>query len=96
MKVTRVIWLPEIEDKLWRKHRVLPEEAEEAIFGQPWIKFVERGHREEEDLYAVYGQTDVGRYLIVFILFKAGHEALVVSARDMDEKERRSYGRRKG
>jgi hypothetical protein len=96
VKVARVIWLPEIEDKLWRKHSVLIEEVEEVLFGDPRVRFVERGHREDEDMYAAYGQTGAGRYLIIFFILKADYRALIVSARDMDDSERRSYGRRKG
>ncbi len=40
------------------------------------------------------GQTDAGRYLIVDFIRKAGGIALVISARDMDSRERRQYGRK--
>ena len=52
MRVREVIWLPEIEDKLWDKHRITVLEAEEVLFGEPHIRFVEQGHQEGEDLYA--------------------------------------------
>lgn len=44
-------------------------------------------------MYAAYGQTDAGRYLTVFFIHKPGGRALIISARDMDGKERRQYGR---
>jgi uncharacterized DUF497 family protein len=94
MRIHRVIWQPEIEDKLLRKHNVFVEEVEEVLFGKPHIRFVEKGHREGEDLYAAYGQTTAGRWLIVFFVLKGPHEALVLSARDMERKERRLYARR--
>lgn len=94
MRIYHVIWLPEIEDKLYHKHQVLVEEVEEVLFDRPHIRFVEKGHREGEDLYAAYGQTVDGRWLIVFFVLKGNHEALVISARDMDRKERRLYARR--
>ncbi len=93
MRIRHVIWLPEIEDKLLHKHNVFAEEAEEVLFGNPHIRFVEKGHREGEDLYAAYGQT-AGRWLIVFFVLKGQHEALVLSARDMERKERRLYARK--
>lgn len=40
------------------------------------------------------GQTDAGRYLIVYFIRKAGGVALTISARDMDSRERRQYGRK--
>ncbi len=47
-------------------------------------------------MYAGYGRTDAGRYLTVFFIHKPGGLALIISARDMDEKERRRYGKQIG
>ena len=47
-----------------------------------------------ENLYAALGQTDAGRYLIVFFVYKTTREALLISARDMSKKERRQYEKR--
>lgn len=55
---------------------------------------VQKGHVPGEDLYAAYGRTHGGRYVIVFFAYKLTHEALVISARDMDAKERRQYAER--
>jgi uncharacterized DUF497 family protein len=41
------------------------------------------------------GQTDSGRYLTVFFIYKMTHEALVISAWDMTAKERKHYAKRK-
>ena len=89
MQVNEVIWLPEIEDKLWEKHRITVVEAEEMLFGWPHVRFVERGHQQDEDLYAAYGRTEAGRYVIVFYVLKRSGQALVISAREMDSKERK-------
>lgn len=94
MRIEHIIWLPEIEDKLLRKHGVQVEEAEDVLFGRPHIRFVEKGQREGEDLYAAYGQSEAGRWLIVFFVMKSQRRALIVSARDMERKERRLYARR--
>jgi len=37
------------------------------------------------------GQTDSGRYVIVFFVRKTTQEALIVSARDMTDSERKLY-----
>ena len=95
VKVRQVIWLPDIEDKLLQKHNVMAEEAEEILFGNPQIYFVEKGHQAGENLYAAYGQTEAGRFLVVFFIFKQSAHVLVISARDMDRKERTHYGKRK-
>ena len=94
MRVREVIWLPEIEDKLWNKHRIAVIEAEEVLFGEPHIRFVEQGHQEGEDLYAAYGQTDAGGYVVVFFVLKRDSQALVISARDIESKARKTYGRK--
>lgn len=94
MKIYHIIWLPEVENKLYSKHNVLVEEAEDVLFGKPHVRFVEKGHRENEDLYAAYGQTDSGRWLIIFFILKGEHVILVISAREMDRKERRLYAKR--
>lgn len=37
--------------------------------------------------------TDAGRYMTVIFIRKFGNHALVISARDMDKKERKQYGK---
>ncbi len=44
-----------------------------------------------ENLYVAYGQTNSGRYLIVFFVRKNKTAALPISARDMTQSERRYY-----
>jgi uncharacterized DUF497 family protein len=55
---------------------------------------VEKGERESEDVYMALGQTDAGRYLTVLFIHKKTKEALILSARDMAEKEKKMYGRK--
>jgi uncharacterized protein len=92
--IREVIWLEEVEDKIIRKHGVWPEEAEDVLVGHPHVRFMERGHRPGEDLYAAFRQTTGGRYLAVFYLRKQADTALVVTARDMTDKEISRYGKR--
>lgn len=40
------------------------------------------------------GQTESGRYLIVFFIHKQDGRALIISARNMDHAEKRRYGRK--
>jgi uncharacterized DUF497 family protein len=60
------LWLPDVVEKLIVKHRVSQDEAEEVFFNDPQYRFVEKGYKSGEDVYAALGQTDAGRYLIVF------------------------------
>lgn len=94
MLIDGFIWLPEIVEKLEAKHHVSQDEAEEIFFNTPKFRFVEAGHRADEDVYSAGGQTDGGRYLIVFFIHKADNAALILSARDMDRKERRRNERK--
>lgn len=94
LQIRDIIWLPDIIDKLDWKHNVVPEEVEEVFVGRPQYRFVERGKVQGEDLYAALGQTEAGRYLIVYFIRKSGGMALVISARDMDAGERRRYERK--
>lgn len=93
MRIEGVIWLNAIVEKLAVKHRVEPDEVEEVLRKNPKFRFVERGDREGGDVYMALGQTDAGRYLTVLFIYKATADALILSARDMADQERREYGR---
>jgi uncharacterized DUF497 family protein len=93
MKIVGFIWLEEIVEKLEVKHQVIPEEVEQVFSSQPWVKRMNKGHYRGEDVYRALGQTDAGRYLAIFFIQKLTNEALILSARDMDDKERKSYAR---
>ncbi len=94
MYIDDFIWLPSILDKVEVKHQVLQDEAEEVFFNKPRFRFVELGNQKGEHVYSVSGQTEAGRYLIIFFIHKSSNRALILSARDMDRKERRRYGRK--
>jgi uncharacterized DUF497 family protein len=93
MKINRIIWYRRFVEKLWHKHRVEVHEAEEALLNHRRARRVRRGHVRGEDVYLAMGQTDAGRYLSVFFVYKQSHDAIVISARDMDTGERREYGK---
>ena len=76
------------------KHQVDPEEVEEVLSNQPKIRFAQKGARKGEDVYMALGQTDAGRYLAVLFIYKKTKEALIISARDMADKERKQYGKK--
>jgi hypothetical protein len=95
MKVQDVVWLAEVEEKIISKHNVWPDEVEQVLQAQPYVRFMERGHRPGEDLYAAFGQTEGGRYLAIYFILKLSRAALVITARDMTDKEKRSYGKKR-
>jgi len=91
MIIENIIWLRNVVDKLAFKHHVETYEVEEVLLGKPKFLFVEKGEREGENVYMALGQTDSGRYLFVLFIHKKIKEALILSARDMAEKEKREY-----
>jgi uncharacterized DUF497 family protein len=94
MKLTGIIWLRDVVEKLLGKHNVTTDEVEEVISHAPRYRFIERGDVEGEDLYAAMGQTAAGRYMIVYFVHKTAGDALVISARDMTKNERKSYAKK--
>lgn len=91
MKISGIIWLPEIIDKIGRKHRVEQDEVKEVLKSGSHFRFVEKGHRKGENVYSAMGRTHAGRHLIVFFVHKKSHEALILSARQMTDNERKRY-----
>ena len=93
MRIKGTIWLQNIVDKLAWKHQIIPDEIETVFANRPQYRFLEKGKVEGENVYAAYGRTDAGRYVTVIFIRKYGNKALVISARNMDRKERKQYGR---
>jgi uncharacterized DUF497 family protein len=85
MRVDHFIW---DEDNLEHiaGHQVKWYEVEEAVWGHAWFE-KRRGRRR----YHVYSQTDSGRYLFVVLDRKADNSFYVVTAREMDDGERKYY-----
>lgn len=94
MNIEGIIWFGNIVDKLTFKHHVETYEVEEVLAGKPKFRFVEKGDRAGENVYMALGQTEAGRYLTALFIYKQTKEALILSARDVAEKERRLYGRK--
>ena len=89
MQLYHVIWKDRFVDKLADKHGVETSEVEEILFTEPHIRLFEKGRIKGENLYAAYGRTEAGRYLIVFFILKRRTDAWPISARDMTQAERR-------
>ena len=91
MKISGIIWVQEIIEKIIVKHQVSQVEVREILNSSSHFRFVEKGHFSGENVYASMGQTDCGRYLIVFFIHKKDNRALILSARDMTPAERKRY-----
>jgi uncharacterized protein len=95
LKIYEVIWKERFVEKLADKHDVFVEEVEEILFSSPHVRRAEKGRVKGENMYAAYGQTEAGRYLVVFFIRKHRSAALPISARDMTPAERRYYNAQK-
>ena len=80
-----------VAEKIITKHGVHPYEVEEALAARPQFRFVERGDVPGEDVYAAFGRSRAGRYLVAYFVHKRNRDALILSARDMSTSERRLY-----
>ena len=89
VNIEELVWTPENEEHI-AEHHVTSAEVEELFFEEgPYFR---RG--PEENLYHVYGRSGAGRYLFVVMIQLGRGKGYVVTARDMDQKERRLYNRR--
>jgi len=76
--------------KNWEKHRVSAVESEQVFFNQPVLAVPDEQHSDSEARFYILGQTDTGRKL--FIVFSTRDNLIrVISARDMNRKERKIY-----
>jgi uncharacterized DUF497 family protein len=74
------------------KHGVTQSEAEQAFFNEPLLMVADNTHSHNEPRYNALGHTDDGRFLhVTFTLRDQGHLIRVISARDMNRKERTCY-----
>ena len=95
MQLDSIICTETVEDKLVAKHNATCREARQVLLGNPRVRFAERGHTAGQDVYAAFGRTWSGRYMAVFFIHKpAEHIAIIISAREMTEQERKRYGRK--
>ncbi len=76
--------------KSWERHRVSHIECEEIFFNRPIIVKKDEPHSTSEDRYFVLGKTDAGRLLFIVFTLR-GNKIRIISARDMNRKERKIY-----
>jgi len=72
------------------KHKVWNWECEQLFFNKPLIIMDDPGHSLSEKRWAAFGRTDSGRLMII-IFTKRVNLLRVISARDMNHREREYY-----
>jgi len=92
-----------VKDKLFTKHNIEIWEIEEVIYDDQYAFSL-----THQDCYFIYGQTFSGRYLLVLVRVLSKQETgelgyepsadvlKIITARDMNQKQRRMYNKRKG
>jgi len=89
-KCTGFEWDRHNADKLWLKHHVSLSDCEQIFFNLPLVVAGDFKHSEQENRFFALGQTDAKRFL--FVVFTVRNNKIrVISARDMNRKERRVY-----
>jgi hypothetical protein len=95
MRIHWTIWKNQFVEKIQKKHGVSTDEVEEVLTFKAHFRKAEKGRIRGEDVYAAYGQTEAGRYIVTFFIFKKPDCALPISARDMNQSERRYYEKKR-
>lgn len=77
-------------DKNWKLHGVPFWECEQVFFNEPLLVVEDVSHSGAEKRYYALGRKDAGRRL--FVVFTIRRNLVrVISARDMNRRERRRY-----
>ena len=83
-------WDEHNAQRIWLKHSVTPAECEQVFFNRPLLTAPDIKHSGVEHRYYSLGSTDEGRLL--FVVFTVRENRIrVISARDMNRKERTEY-----
>jgi len=85
MKIKGFQWDQTNSQHILQRHGVTPAEIEEIFIGSPVFRKTYQGRR------IALGQTEAGRYLLVVFLPVGEGRVRVISARDMEDNEKRYY-----
>jgi len=76
--------------KIFLRHAVSAEECEELFMNVPLYGGADKKHSLDEERFYLYGSTNAGRKL--FLIYTVRNTKIrVISARDMNRKERTLY-----
>ncbi len=93
IKITEFEWDVGNKGKNWKNHRVSDEECEEIFFDKDKKILKDTMHSAKEERHIVIGKTKSARLLfIVFTLRK--NKVRIISARDLNKKEKYLYEKR--
>ena len=79
-------------NKHWIDHRVANSKCEDVFFNLPLLLADDQAHSQDEKRYYVLGQTNARRWLFISFTVRKNKNR-VISARDMNQKEEKAYGK---
>ena len=82
-------WDKENSDKNFKRHKITNDEAEQVFKHEPLVSEGIKHSQTEQRLHAL-GKTDRERLLLVSFTIR-GEKARIISAREMNKKERIIY-----
>jgi uncharacterized DUF497 family protein len=88
MHIEEIFISEAVENKLFSKHGVTPDEVEDLVWYSGYKVLI---RRTREGRYEAFGRTISGRYLTVVFARKDRAAIRIVTARDMNKAERRRY-----
>lgn len=77
-------------EKNWIRHQVARSECEQVFFNEPLIVAEDEKHSLKEKRWFVLGKTDTERLLFIVLTIR-NKLIRVISARDMNKKEKEVY-----
>ena len=91
-KITGFDWNNGNIYKNWLKHKIKAEECEQIFFHKPLIINFDSKHSNSENRYYTLGKTD--SFKLIFTVFTIRKNKIrIISARSMNKKERKIYGK---
>jgi uncharacterized DUF497 family protein len=88
--VSSIKWTDESIEHIAR-HAIAPREVEEVCFNEDDSPFIRSG---KENLHYIFGKTFAGRFLFIVVKFIRHGEVSVITARDMNEWEKKYFTKR--
>jgi uncharacterized DUF497 family protein len=88
--ISSIRWTEQSVDHV-AKHGILPKEIEEACFNETISPYIRSG---KDNLHYVFGRTDAGRFVFVVVKQERPGQVGIVTARDMNDWEKKYFMRR--
>jgi uncharacterized DUF497 family protein len=80
-----------IEEKIWEKHRVKRQEVEEVLAHRQAIRLT---HKKDPVRVVIIGATQARRLLKIILQFHGRGRYFLVTAMELNPKERKQYGKK--